>query len=193
MVSVTGSVDGIDCLTRVSKGITSVTSMVGDLRIRRLAAIGGALRKGVWADLAPERERFPDCQRGPPSRDPQAEIPSVDRHGSRAVDSQDLDSLLAQLATHPSFCSSVPPAGARIPDAAPRNSPRTISHAEPRMPDGFDGGGWPADLNVCRALPTEEIEQQLARTADDANRGSPAPGSDDTVRPRPLELEPCAV
>ena len=67
------------------------------------------------------------------------------------------------------------------------------SHAEPRMPDGFDGGGWPTDLNVCRALTTEEIEQQFARESDDANRGSPAPGSDDTVRPSPLELEPSAA
>src|SRR5664279_850575 len=61
------------------------------------------------------------------------------------------------------------------------------------MPDGFDGGGGPTDLNVCRVLTTEEIEQQLARKSDDTNRGSPVPGSDDMVRPRPLELEPSAA
>ena len=79
------------------------------------------------------------------------------------------------------------------PRRGTQESPRTISHAEPRTPDSFDGGGWPTDLNVCRALTTEKIEQQFARTSDDANRGSPGPGSDDTVRPRPLELEPCAA
>src|SRR5664279_1766603 len=61
------------------------------------------------------------------------------------------------------------------------------------MPDGFDGGGGPTDLNVCRVLTTEEIEQQLARKSDDTNLGSPVPGSDDMVRPRPLELEPSAA
>ena len=83
--------------------------------------------------------------------------------------------------------------GRLYPRRGTQESPRTISHAEPRMPDSFDGGGRPTDLNVCRALTTEEIKQQLARTSDDANRGSPAPGSDDTVRPSPLELEPCAA
>ena len=75
------------------------------------------------------------------------------------------------------------------PRRGTQESPRTISHAEPRTPDSFDGGGGPTDLHVCRALPTEEIEQQLARKSDDTNRGLPVPGSDDLVRPRPLELE----
>ena len=66
-------------------------------------------------------------------------------------------------------------------------------HAEPRTPDGFDGVGGPADLDLCRALTTEEIEQQLARKSSDANRGFPSPGSYRVGRPSPLELEPCAA
>ena len=66
-------------------------------------------------------------------------------------------------------------------------------HAEPRTPDGFDGVGGPTDFDLCRALTTEEIEQQLARKSSDANRGFPSPGSYGIGRPSPLKLKPCAA
>jgi hypothetical protein len=66
-------------------------------------------------------------------------------------------------------------------------------HAEPRAPDGFDGVGGPADFDLCRALTTEEIEQQLARKSSDANRGFPSPGSYGIGRPGPLKLKPCTA
>ena len=66
-------------------------------------------------------------------------------------------------------------------------------HAEPRTPDGFDGVGGPADFDLCRALTTEEIEQQLARKSSDANRGFPSPGSYGIGRPSPLKLKPCTA
>lgn len=66
-------------------------------------------------------------------------------------------------------------------------------HAEPGTPDGVDGVGGSADLDSCRVLTTEQIEQQLARRSSDANRGLPAPGSYGVGRPRPLEFEPCAA
>jgi hypothetical protein len=66
-------------------------------------------------------------------------------------------------------------------------------HAEPRTPDGFDGVGGPAEFDLCRALTTEEIEQQLARKSSDANCGFPSPGSYGIGRPRPLKLKPRAA
>jgi hypothetical protein len=66
-------------------------------------------------------------------------------------------------------------------------------HAQPCTPDGFDGVGGPADFDLCRALTTEEIEQQLTRKSSDANRGFPSPGSYGIGRPSPLKLKPCAA
>jgi hypothetical protein len=66
-------------------------------------------------------------------------------------------------------------------------------HAESRTPDGFDGVGGPADFDLCRALTTEQIEQQLARKSGDANRGFASPGSYRVGRPSPVKLEPCAA
>jgi hypothetical protein len=57
----------------------------------------------------------------------------------------------------------------------------------------FDGVGGPADFDLCRALTTEEIEQQLAWKSSDANRGFPSPGSYRVGCPRPLKLKPCAA
>ena len=53
--------------------------------------------------------------------------------------------------------------------------------------------GEPADFDLCRALTTEEVEQQLAWKSSDANRGFPSPGSYRVGRPSPLGLKPCAA
>ena len=63
-------------------------------------------------------------------------------------------------------------------------------HTEPDTSNGLDGFGGPADFDVCRALTTEEINQQLARKSSDANRGFPSPGSYGVGRPGPLPFEP---
>ena len=53
--------------------------------------------------------------------------------------------------------------------------------------------GEPADFDLCRALTTEEVEQQLAWKSSDANRGFPSPGSYGIGRYSPLKLKPCAA
>src|SRR6266540_6331919 len=46
---------------------------------------------------------------------------------------------------------------------------------------------------MCRALPTEEVEQQLTGRSDDAGCRFPPPCSDGPSGPRPLEFETCAA
>jgi hypothetical protein len=62
-------------------------------------------------------------------------------------------------------------------------------HAEPDALDGFEGVGGPADFDLRRTLTTEEIEQQLAREAGDANRRSPSPRSYGFGRPSPVKFK----
>ena len=63
------------------------------------------------------------------------------------------------------------------------------SHAEPRASHGFDRGSGPAHLDLCRTLPAEEVEQQLARRSGEARSRYPTPCPNDLGRPRPLQLE----
>lgn len=76
---------------------------------------------------------------------------------------------------------------------ATHSTPGTSLHTEPGTPDGVDGVGGSGDFDSCGVLPTEQIEQQLARMSGDANRGFPSPGSYRVGRPGPLEFEPCAA
>src|SRR5262245_32243541 len=46
---------------------------------------------------------------------------------------------------------------------------------------------------MCRTLPAEEVEQQLAWRSGDAGGGFPAPCPDGLSGPRPLELKTCAA
>src|SRR5215471_3371661 len=62
-------------------------------------------------------------------------------------------------------------------------------HAEPRAPHGFDRRGRPAHFDLCRALPAEEVEQQLARRSGDAGSRFPPPRPDGLSGPRPLKLK----
>ena len=66
-------------------------------------------------------------------------------------------------------------------------------HAEPCSRDRFDRVRGPDELDSGRPLTTEDIEQQLAREADDANCGFPSPGSYGVGCPSPLEREPRTV
>jgi hypothetical protein len=54
---------------------------------------------------------------------------------------------------------------------------RRSSHAEPRALHDFDRPSGSAHLGVCRALPTEEVEQQLAWRSGDAHGRFPPPCS----------------
>ena len=51
----------------------------------------------------------------------------------------------------------------------------------------------PLTSTLCRALPAEEVEQQLARRSGDAGSGFPSPGPDGLGGPRPLKLETCTA
>ena len=68
-----------------------------------------------------------------------------------------------------------------------------VLHAEPRAPHGFDRRSRPAHLDLCRALPAEQVEQQLARRSGDAGGRFPPPCPDGLSGPRPLELKTCAA
>jgi hypothetical protein len=68
-----------------------------------------------------------------------------------------------------------------------------LLHAEPRAPHGFDRRSRPAHLDMCRALPAEEVEQQLAWRPGDAGSRFPPPCPDGLSVSRPLELKTCAA
>jgi hypothetical protein len=63
------------------------------------------------------------------------------------------------------------------------------SHAEPRASHGLDCRSRSAHLDLCRALPAEEVEQQLARRSGDAGSRFPPPGSNGLCCSLPLKLE----
>jgi hypothetical protein len=65
--------------------------------------------------------------------------------------------------------------------------------AEMRASHGFDRRGRPAYLDMCRAPPAEEVEQQLARRSGDAGGRLSTPCPDDLSGPRPLKFETCAA
>ena len=50
-----------------------------------------------------------------------------------------------------------------------------------------------AHLDLCRALPAEEVEQQFTRRSGDAGSGFPLPCPDGLSGPCPVKLESCAV
>lgn len=54
---------------------------------------------------------------------------------------------------------------------------------------GFNGRVRPAHLDMCCALPAEEVEQQLAWRSGDAGSGFSPPGPDGLSGPRPLQLK----
>ena len=66
-------------------------------------------------------------------------------------------------------------------------------HAEPRASHGIDRRGRPAHLNMCRALPTEEVEQQFGWRSDDAGSGFASPSWNGLSGSRPLKLQTCAA
>lgn len=68
-----------------------------------------------------------------------------------------------------------------------------LLHAEPRASHGFDCRSRPADLDMCRVLPAEEVEQQFAWRPGDAGSGFPSPCANGLSGPCPLELESCAA
>lgn len=57
------------------------------------------------------------------------------------------------------------------------------------MSDGFDRRLRPAHLDMCHALPAEQVEQQLARRSRDACGRFSHPYPDGLGGPRPLELK----
>ena len=61
-----------------------------------------------------------------------------------------------------------------------------MSHAESRVPHGFDHSGGTGHLDMGRVLPAEEIEQQLARGPGDARGGFSPPCPDGLAASRPL-------
>ena len=62
-------------------------------------------------------------------------------------------------------------------------------HAESCLSHGFNGRVRPAHLDMCCALPAEEVEQQLAWRSGDAGSRFPPPRPDGLSRPRPLQLK----
>src|SRR6516225_3651500 len=68
-----------------------------------------------------------------------------------------------------------------------------LLHAEPRASHGFDRRGRPAHLDMCRVLPAEEVEQQLAWRSGDAGSRFPPPCPEGLSGPRPLKLKPRAA
>lgn len=75
----------------------------------------------------------------------------------------------------------------------PKLVDQLLLHAEPRASHGFDRRIRPADLDMCRALPTEEVEQQFAWRSGDAGSRLPPPCSNGLSGPRPVKLETCAA
>ena len=68
-----------------------------------------------------------------------------------------------------------------------------LLHAEPRASHRFDRRGRPAHLDMCRALPPEEVEQQLARRSGDKGGRFAPPCSNGLSGPRPLKLKSCTA
>ena len=68
-----------------------------------------------------------------------------------------------------------------------------LLHAEPRASHGFDRRSRPAHLDVGRALPPEEVEQELAWRSGDAGGRLPPPCPDGLSSPGPLELKTCTA
>ena len=70
---------------------------------------------------------------------------------------------------------------------------RVRLHAEPCASHGFDCRIRPAHLDLCRALPTEKVEQHFAWRSGDAGSRLPPPCSNGLSGPRPVKLETCAA
>ena len=68
-----------------------------------------------------------------------------------------------------------------------------LLHAEPRASHGFDRRSRPAHLHVGRALPPEEVEQELAWRSGDAAGRFPPPCLDGLSSSGPLELKTCTA
>jgi hypothetical protein len=68
-----------------------------------------------------------------------------------------------------------------------------LLHAEPRASHGFHRRIRPTHLDLCRDLPTEEVEQHFAWRSGDAGSRFPQPCSNGLSSPRPLKLQTCAV
>jgi hypothetical protein len=66
-------------------------------------------------------------------------------------------------------------------------------HAEMCASYGFDRRVGSAHLDMCRALPAEEVEQQFAGRSGDAGSGFASPCPNGPSGPRPLQLESCAA
>jgi hypothetical protein len=62
-------------------------------------------------------------------------------------------------------------------------------HAEPGAPYSVGRCAGPAHLDLCRARPAEEVQQQFPRRPGDAGRGLPPAGPDGPARARPLKLK----
>ena len=61
------------------------------------------------------------------------------------------------------------------------------------MPHGFDRRVRSAHLDMCRALPAEEVEQQFARRSGNPRSGFPSSCADGLIGPCPHKLEACAA
>src|SRR5689334_17890603 len=70
---------------------------------------------------------------------------------------------------------------------------RLLLHAEVRASHGVDRRSRPAHLDMCRALPAEQVEQQLTWRPSDAGSRFPPPCPDGLSGPRPLKLKTCAA
>lgn len=75
----------------------------------------------------------------------------------------------------------------------PKLLDQLLLHAEPRASHGFDRRIRPTHLDLCRDLPTEEVEQHFAWRSGDAGSRFPPPRSNGLSSPRPLKLQTCAV
>lgn len=64
-----------------------------------------------------------------------------------------------------------------------------LLHAEPGMSHRFDRSSRSAHFDMCRVLPSEEVEQQLARRSGDAGGQFPSARPNGVGRPHPLKLE----
>lgn len=53
-----------------------------------------------------------------------------------------------------------------------------LLHLEVRASRRFNGGGRPVQLDMCRALPAEKVQEQFAGRPGDASGGAPSPCSE---------------
>jgi hypothetical protein len=71
--------------------------------------------------------------------------------------------------------------------------PSGLSHAESGVLHGFDRRGSSTQLDLCCALPAEEVEQQFAGSSGDAGDGFSSPRSNGVSGACPVKLESGAV